>query len=202
MIEADTHATNEDRLRELREAIHLESESLHRALSLYAMRSGLASGHTRAKSVASELLGELTVEALANADRFDPTRQAYPWFLGIAANLIRRKQAEQGKLNRREPLARDMAADPAISDDEVFDRLFPPRNHDPGEAMEQDQQVEALLRLVSADDQKAIRLAVLHELDGAALANALGMKPGAARVRLHRALLRLRKALESQEKRQ
>jgi DNA-directed RNA polymerase specialized sigma24 family protein len=39
-----------------------------------------------------------------------------------------------------------------------------------------------------------LRLAVLHDLTGEALAQELGIKPGAARVRLHRALNRLREA--------
>jgi len=48
------------------------------------------------------------------------------------------------------------------------------------------------LVLLSPDDQRVIRLAVLAEVDGEALAAALGITAGAARVRLHRAIKRLR----------
>ncbi len=197
MNQADARAANTARLKEV---IQQESESLKRAVELYVARAGLTAGQRQAESIAGEILGELTVEALQHADRFDPSRQAYAWLLGIAANLIRRRQVEQAKLARREPLARGESGDPDMSEDELFDRLFPPHAHDPGEAMEQDQQVEALLARVSAEDRWVIRLAILDDLDGEALARELMVRPGAARVRLHRALLRLRAALESQER--
>ena len=180
----------------LRETIAAEGDRLHRTLQLYVMRAGLSGGPPHAEMVAREVLNEMTAEALEHAARFDPTRQAIAWLLGIAANLIRRKQVEMGKLNRREPLARDVEGDPGISEDELFDRLFPPRQTDPAERLEQEQAVAALLAHVSKDDQQVIRLAVLHDLDGVALATALNTKEGTARVRLHRALGRLRKALE------
>jgi DNA-directed RNA polymerase specialized sigma24 family protein len=43
-----------------------------------------------------------------------------------------------------------------------------------------------------------LRLAILHDLDNARLAQALGVKAAAARQRLHRALNRLRAILEDQ----
>jgi DNA-directed RNA polymerase specialized sigma24 family protein len=58
--------------------------------------------------------------------------------------------------------------------------------------LENDEQVNAMMAGVSPDDQRVLRLAILHGLDGEALAEALGCNPGAARVRLHRALNRLR----------
>jgi RNA polymerase sigma-70 factor (ECF subfamily) len=66
------------------------------------------------------------------------------------------------------------------------------------EALEADENVRALLANVSADDAHVLRLAILNGLDGEALARELSITPGAARVRLHRALTRLRRAVQAE----
>ncbi|MBX3061605.1 MAG: hypothetical protein KF726_01440 [Anaerolineae bacterium] len=52
------------------------------------------------------------------------------------------------------------------------------------------------MALVSVEDARLLKLAVLHDLDGDELAQELGITAGAARVRLHRALRRLRREVE------
>jgi len=56
-----------------------------------------------------------------------------------------------------------------------------------------------MLSLVSKEDQKILRLAILVGMNGVELAQALGTNPGAARVRLHRALGRLQVAWQKQQ---
>jgi RNA polymerase sigma factor (sigma-70 family) len=176
-----------NRLR-LRQFIEEESHVLTRTLGFYLNRAGLTVS-------ASELLNEIVVEALEHEDRFNATRQPRAWLLGIAANLIRRKQAELARLDRREPLARDLYPGDEPSDEEVFDWLARWTDVDTLEALEADENVRSLLANVSADDAHILRLAILSGLDGEALARELGVTPGAARVRLHRALTRLRRAV-------
>ena len=94
------HTANQDLLRQF---IAGESEALLGTLRYYVVRAGLANGRDAA-SAAGELLNEVVVEALEHADRFKPSGQPMAWLLGIAANLIRRKQAERSARNRREPL--------------------------------------------------------------------------------------------------
>jgi RNA polymerase sigma factor (sigma-70 family) len=120
--------------------------------------------------------------------------------LGIAANLIKRKQAGCATRNRREPLVRDLCspAQAAVSEDELFDRLAALDVSDLAQDLEANEEVSAILAHVSEDDQRVLRLAVLHDLNGDELAQALGVTPGAARVRLHRALNRLREAWQVQ----
>jgi RNA polymerase sigma-70 factor (ECF subfamily) len=144
---------------------------------------------------AHELLNDLVVEALAHAERFDATRQPVPWLLGIAANLVKRRQSARARDHRREPLVRDIAGEgsAALADDEIFDRVAA-LTADPGEPLETQQRVDMLLEPLSKADRRLVQLAILHDLDGAALARELGIQPGAARVRLHRALGRLRQA--------
>jgi RNA polymerase sigma-70 factor (ECF subfamily) len=165
-----------------------ESGALLDSLRLYLSRAGLAADHTP-----HELLNEVVIEALKHAHRFDPNRQPMAWLLGIAANLIKRKQAELTKRNRREPLARDLFPDAEdfMSDDEIFEQITK-LAASPSQELEASEQVTLLLAGLPETDQEVLRLAIIHELDGEALAQVLGITPGAARVRLHRAMNRLR----------
>jgi RNA polymerase sigma factor (sigma-70 family) len=183
----------DDSTTRLKQFIEQESGTLLASLRLYLSRAGLVAHHTP-----DELLNEVVVEALKHASRFDPARQPIAWLLGIAANLIKRKQAELAKRNRREPLARDLFPDAQdlMSDDEIFEQITS-HVHD----THHNDRVNALLAGLPEHDQKILRLAVIHELSGAALAQALGVSPGAARVRLHRALNRLRDSQIAQERR-
>src|SRR5262245_17318678 len=104
--------------------IEAESESLHRMLRSYVMRAGLASG-AAVYSAADDLPHEVVVEAFKTAERFKPDIQPRAWLLGIAANLIKRQQAERARRERREPLLRDLypRTEETLSDEELFDQL-------------------------------------------------------------------------------
>ncbi|HVU13971.1 MAG TPA: sigma-70 family RNA polymerase sigma factor [Phototrophicaceae bacterium] len=176
----------------LRQFIEDESHALTRTLSFYLSRAGLTVS-------ASELLNEVVVEALRHEDRFNPARQPRAWLLGIAANLIRREQSQLAKLNQREPLARDLYPGSEPSDDEVFEWLSSFAEN--ASSLENAEAVNVLLDGVSPDDAHVLRLAILNGLDGDALARELGVTPGAARVRLHRALNRLRRTVQAERDR-
>lgn len=184
----------------LRQCIEEQAETLLGTLRYYVVRAGLAD-HQGATLAAVELLNELVVEALEHADRFRPTGRPMAWLLGIAANLIKRRQAERATRSYREPLVFDLtpAGHDALNEDELFDRLAALTPVDPAWDLEADEEVTALLAHVSEDDQRVLRLAVLYDLNGKELAQELGITPGAARVRLHRALNRLRDAWQVQE---
>jgi RNA polymerase sigma-70 factor (ECF subfamily) len=183
----------------LKQYIAERHETLLATLRLYVARSHLAEGQVIA-STASELLSEVVVEALDHADRFRPCGQPMAWLLGIAANLIKRRQAELARRNRREPLARDLCPDTQelMNDDEVFDQFAslsgPNSTHD----LEVDERVSSILDCLSEPDQQVVRLTILYGLSGEMLAQELGITPGAARVRLHRALSRLREAQQAE----
>ncbi len=196
-MRAENRAEGQARLREF---IQEESEALLGTLRFYVVRAGLAETRQAAHVAADELLSEVVVEALSHAGRFRPDAQPKAWLLGIAANLIKRRQADLARRDRREPLVRDMMPDHegTMSEDELFDRLAALSTGDPAANLEQDEAVSALLAHLSGDDRRVITLAVLHGLDGRALAQELGIQPGAARVRLHRALGRLR-ALQGED---
>ena len=122
--------------------------------------------------------------------------------LGIAANLVRRRQAEAVRLNRREPLASDLLeGQPEILDeDELFERLARGAQaisggavSDPRASQEDRDGLAAALALLPPADREMLRLCASGDLDGDFMAAALHVTPGAARVRLHRALTRLRR---------
>lgn len=194
----DSLAENRQRLIQFLDA---EVESLTGILRVYVLRAGLAGG----EDTTSELLNSVVVEALTHAQRYDPARPPRAWLLGIAANLVRRRQVEAARLNQREPLAGDLVdgSQLELGEDELFELLVthPVEENDRdihGEIEERDR-LSAALALLSAGEQRVIRLFARENLDGEALAAALQVRPGTARVRLHRALGHLRRLLRFTE---
>ncbi len=189
---ADSQAQNRQQLLNFLTA---EVETLNNILRVYIWRAGLAGG----EDTVNELLNNVVVEALTHAQRYDPARPPRAWLLGIAANLVRRRQSETARLDLHEPLASDLASRNGedTGEDEFFELLaaqvqdlasaqFPAR-------LESRDCLAAKLALLSPEEQRVIRLFAQGGLDGKALATALNITPGAARVRLHRALAHLRR---------
>ena len=182
-----------DKQHQLSRFIAEQADEILPTLRFYVRRAGLAQGG-QAVQLALELLDELTVAALQGADRFQAERGARAWLLGIAANLIRRKQAALARLERREPLAADLAIDAAgtLDEDTFFDRLAGQDGDGPERRLLEDEALQRRLARLSPGDRQVLRLAVIAGFSGDELAATLGVSPGAARVRLHRALIRLR----------
>ncbi len=189
---------NRDRLKRF---IESDAESLANTLRYYVLRAGICRGQDAA-DVAADLLNDVVVEALENAERFIPTASPKAWLLGIAANLIKRRQVGLAKRSRREPLIGDMYAhlESKMSEEELFERFTSLAAAGPSDKVESREFIDAMLSRVSETDREVLRLAVLHTLDGERVANALGINPGAARVRLHRAIKRLREAISQDER--
>ena len=83
-----------------------------------------------------------------------------------------------------------------IADEDLFDWFAGQTGTDPADAVLTDETVEHVLALVSDNDREILTLAVINDLSGERIAQELGIKPGAARVRLSRALNRLRAAMK------
>jgi RNA polymerase sigma factor (sigma-70 family) len=141
----------------------------------YVRRAGIAQSGTEGAAV--ELLNEVLVEALEHTERFDPARQPMAWLLGIAANLIRRRQAEQASRYKRES---------SESAEDVLERLSWLTDQSAAGQMEVGLEVQRLLAQVSADEQRVLRLQWIEGLDSNELAGALAVTPAAARQRLSR----------------
>lgn len=173
--------------------IAVEYDALLHAFELYLRRAGLQN-----ELSAHELLNEVTVEAMSNAARFGEVREPFAWLIGIGLNLIRRQHVYQAKQRQREPLFGDLYPHMAdqMSDTELFDLLATLTSPDPALVHEQTAIIHHWLSLVSPEDRAVIELSVLQELDSATVAHQLGISSaGAVRMRLHRALKRLRIAM-------
>lgn len=187
------HAGGENAPRNLRQFLQENTPLLLGIIRSYVVRTGLARGEA-VQSVAVDILQDTVIEALAHADRLNTETQPRAWFLAIAANILRRKKAEAAK-QQREVLVSDMAErQDAIDESDFFDLITSRVQPGPEQQIEMDEQIAEMLSLVSSDEQEVLRLAFLRDLDTNMLAQALNISPGAARVRLHRALNKLRVA--------
>ncbi len=168
-------------------------------LRSYVKRMGLASGE-EVPAAAVEVLQEVVLEALDHADRFNPAGQPIAWLLGIAINVIKRKKAELAKRSQRELSMSDLSLkqEEGLSESELFDQLMANSSAGPEQEIAANEQAELLLSLVSPEDQHVLMLAFLQGFEREALAQKLGISTGATRVRLHRALKRLRLAWSDQ----
>jgi RNA polymerase sigma-70 factor (ECF subfamily) len=181
--------------RKIIECITDNLASLLGILRSYVKRMGLASGE-EVPAVANEVLQEVVLEALDHADRFDQTGQPMAWLLGIAIHVIKRNKVEQIKRSQRELSIGDLSImqEGHVSESELFDQLTADSSAAPDQEIAANEQAELLLSLVSPEDQRILMLAFLQGFEREALAQKLGISPGATRVRLHRALKRLRLA--------
>lgn len=184
----------------LRTFFQRESESLKPSLRRYVSAAGLA--HTQPiDDVVADLLQEVVVQSMEIADKFDVSRNPAPWVLKIAINLIKRRRVEQAKQRRRFVTASlssvtDQDGD-EISPDSIFERIVE-ASESPEEFLAGRQQAAIWLDLLSPIDRRVVTKAVLCDMDGDELAAELQIKPGTARVQLHRALKRLGNALSVQ----
>ncbi|MBN1310989.1 MAG: sigma-70 family RNA polymerase sigma factor [Anaerolineae bacterium] len=187
---SEVHITKQAHLKQFIEA---EKGRLLPILCLYVVRAKLAIIERSANAMAAELFDELVAEAIERADEFDLSGQPFAWLMGMASRLVDHKQKELGKDIELGKVPRQQAG---LSEGEVFDRL-PELIGSKAAENKQDEQLGGLLNRIPLEAQRVLQLAVHHDLDGEALAQALGMPPGAARVRLHRALDRLRVAMQA-----
>ena len=169
-------------------------EPLQGIVRSYVARTGLAQGDAL-ESVTHEVLNEATLQALMHTRVFSTVRQPRAWFLGIAANIIKRRRVSLARQSQNEFSIGELTSTTENgSDGDFFDQISLITHPGPEREVEIRTEVTELLALASPDDRRVLRLAFLQDLDTQSLALALNIQPGAARVRLHRALQRLRMA--------
>lgn len=185
----------------LRQFLQEHTTSVKKILCTYVLRMGLARGEN-VRLVADEAFQDAVLEVLAHGERFMSVAQPRSWFLAVAANILKRKRASFAKRYRFEVLVSDLAADSReLSQADLLEQLTLACAPGPEQTLEAREQVEEMLALVSIEDAQVLRLALLHDLDSQSLADYLGINIGTARVRLHRALKRLRQAWQQHERR-
>jgi RNA polymerase sigma factor (sigma-70 family) len=165
----------------------------------YVVRMGLAHG-AEISSFTHDVLGEASLEALAHTDRFLLAQQPKAWFLVIATNILKRRRTLLMRQSSHEQsVAALLAEQQDENESDFFDRVTSLSQPGPEQDFVTRERVQEILRLVSPEDRNILQLAILHDLNTHYLAQVLHISTGAARVRLHRALHRLRLAWHEYE---
>ncbi|GCE14747.1 RNA polymerase sigma factor [Tengunoibacter tsumagoiensis] len=201
-----TPAARELARQQLLDFLTEQTPALLGTLRSYVQRMGLAQ-NGEISAVAADVLQEVVVEALEHSERFDPTRQPMAWLLGIALNVIKRKRTEVAKRSQRElsfahlTVLRSEHQESSAAEN-LLEQLVSCSIEGPERKLESDEQAQFILSLVSDEDRKVLQLAIVHDFERDVLAQALGITAVAARVRLHRALARLRIAWQALQQQQ
>lgn len=178
--------------------------SLQGILRGYVVKMGLATGE-QVELVTAEIFQDAVLETLTHAERFNPDMQARPWFLAIAANILKRHRADSLKRARFEVRADYLVRQPEQENEQdVLERMMAASTgtaSGPEQTLLARESVRELLALVSSQDAQLLHLALVQGWDANALGILLHVSPGTARVRLHRALNRMRAAWRKAEQR-
>lgn len=183
------------------QAVQDNVDKLFRTLCVYVRKAGLGTGAEIPK-IATECLSEVVERALRNAERFEPGRQPVAWLLGIASNVILQEKHKRIRQRTREPFLQDLVKASeqreAISTEQLIARLAPALETSAAtdEQLASKQHYLDLLSHVSEAEQTLLHLSIVQQYTAKEIAQELGSTPGAIRVRLFRALKRLRGALE------
>lgn len=176
------------------------SRSLLPMLRNFIRRSGLAQSRDVAEE-AAELLQDVAVQALHCAAQYDPKRQLIAWLLGIARNLVAQRKVHCARHRSRTiSISEHLFETKALNPDALFDS-FVAASVNPENLLAANQQVANWLALVSGEDRSVLSQAIFAGMRGVDLSRLLGISPGAARARLHRASHKLRIALLRSERR-
>lgn len=183
-----------EHLSALQQLLQEQSPFFLGVISSYVARMNLVRGDA-VGSLALMVWQETAIEALAHVERFARASQPRAWILAVAANVLKRKRYEMARQMRYELLAGGLMNNAEdMQESTFFDQMVNLTVPGPEREIEVQEQVREMLSLVSAEDRHVLSLALLHDLDGQMLAQALGVLPSTARSRLHRALARLRTA--------
>jgi RNA polymerase sigma-70 factor (ECF subfamily) len=130
-------------------------------------------------NAAEDLVQATFVAAIESAPAWDPSRPLEPWLTGILEN--RAKELHKSRRRPLEPFARE-----DVDHETPLSRAIDSENS-AGIAKALDQLEEPY--------RGVLVLSVMHGMEPAAIAHALGRSPGAVRVQLHRGREMLRKSL-------
>jgi RNA polymerase sigma-70 factor (ECF subfamily) len=168
----------------IREAIESDFTKLRSAIAAIVRSSQPRVGRVRQAERVDEVLAEVACQALARPDSYQAGRPIFPWLVGIARNVLRGEARSAARRPRQ-----------AEVDDSTWERLFGILPSPDGPASDRID-TESMLAQLSPAARMALECRFWKGLDGRDLAEALGTpSEGAARVRVARALQKLRELL-------
>lgn len=172
--------------------------ALKNILYAYVLRAGMATG-ANVQLVTEEIFQDTVLQVMALGERFLTVQQPRTWFIRVGLNVLQRRRTNLAKRYRFEVLVSDLAKGVTPSESEFLEQLTTSAIAGPEQAFEASEQVHEMLSLVSPEDAHLLHLIVLSECDAKTVSLQLGISPEAVRVRLHRALHRLRVAWSAHE---
>jgi RNA polymerase sigma factor (sigma-70 family) len=135
------------------------------------------------RQAADDLLGEVWVRAFGGRAGFDPGHDdARPWLYGIARNVLR------AHWRARRPAGPPGVVEAVDPWDDVIDRLD-------SAAAARTREMAGAVRALPPEERDVLLLVAWEQLTPAQAALVLGIPPGTARSRLHRARAALRPVL-------
>ena len=168
---------------------------LARALRPLAFKISEARGQSAAETTL-DLLVEVTGSAMTTAERYDPERSLHHWLLGIARNVLLQWRDQSIKRNQRLIPLTSESMDDNLSSTDLFERTRRAAALEAGNLW-----IKQALAMLKPLDSKIITLMCIEQRDAAETGEILHIDAGTARVRLSRALRRLRIALTEDEAR-
>lgn len=167
--------------------------ALKNILYAYVLRAGLATG-ANVQTVTEEIFQDTVLQVMDLGEQFLTVQQPRTWFIRVALHVIQRHRTSLAKRSRFEVLVSDLTNEATSSEAEFLEQIVTSMVAGPEQAVESSEQVHEMLSLVSPEDARILNLIVLHECNAHTVGRQLGISPEAVRVRLHRALRRLRNA--------
>jgi RNA polymerase sigma-70 factor, ECF subfamily len=175
----------------IRAAVAENHGPLLRTIAVLVARSDRRLRWSAAMDVAAEVLHEAVREGLKHAATFDASRSAPAWIRGIAAKLLSARRRAEARDRRCVPAA-------VLGGDAWAAALDQLRTESDDRVVARRLDLEQALDRIEPDERHVLELRYYQGLDGEQLAGALGgVSPGAARVRLCRALQALRSVFHS-----
>ena len=194
-------------LEALFQGINESLEALKSGVQVLVARMGLAEGRDAISDRADDILQATTMEvAVKNAVRYDPSKPAYSWLMGIAVLKVKEARRIQSVEYKKEGLIGDAYASdteesariPGLSEDEKLEKLLG-ENPDHSRLDETLPSGEDILVLVKEPERTLLRLAYVNEMSGKEIAQVLNTNEADAFVRLSRARKKLLLAYQKNE---
>ena len=170
----------------IRGAIESDADELCRSIAAKIRRASRDLRREEVAELAIEVMGEAVGRALARPEKLDPGRSAYGWLMGISIRILMERNRDAA-CNRRQITGTDLG-------EGAWGALLGHLSSGPSDAATADRiDLDEALGRLDPTSRFILECRFFRGLDGEELAEALGAtSEGAARVRVSRALQRLR----------
>jgi RNA polymerase sigma factor (sigma-70 family) len=172
-----TDATNEALFLRYRETG--DAQALALVFDRLAPELLLVAAHLAGGDLAEDLVQATFLDAIRHRARWDRSLRLAPWLLGLLGNHVREARRQRKRVPDRERLEARSSERPEAA----------------AEANECLAAVHAAVERMPRHYRQVLSLRLVHGLDLQQIANSLGVPLGTVKVRLHRGLILLRRAL-------